>query len=266
MALLFLFFQVATLFALFGWLRRRAVSKTLALSAAALLALFDPLYSAFHTGMADIPFGFTALLFGAALADALDRIDPLASRRLALATALAVSTKNEGMLFAAGGVLICFAARGLPGAARRAGAAAIAVPAVLLEAGGRLWKGNPPLRDFDLALLGPTLVLELLPRVAEAIHAGFREVILPAWPGLLCVAALAAAGRPAPAGDRILELVLFCGLAYMLVPALAVLGPDWLIRSSFARTVSALAPLTAAALALRLSPFFGQSDSSVSRR
>ncbi len=252
MALLFPFLQVATLFALFGWLRRRGVARTVALSAAALLANFGPLYSAFLTGMADIPQAFVTLLFGTALVDALDELDAFAVRRLALAAALAVSTKNDGALLAAAGFLLCLVPRGWARAASRRAAAAVAAPAVLLLLVGRLWKGNLPLRDFDFGLLGPTLVLELLPRVAEAIHVAFREVILPSWPGLLCVMVLLAAGRPTPAGDRLLLLALLCALAYLLAPAIAVLGPDWLIRASFARTVSALAPLAAAGIALRL--------------
>jgi hypothetical protein len=253
MALLFPFLQIATLLLLSAWLRRRGASGTLALVAVALLALFEPLYSAFLTGMADVPYAFATLLFGTAFADALDGTDPFAARRLALASFLAISTKNEGMILTGAGVFLClFGLRERRPVSRRA-MIAIAAPAILLLVAGRLWKGSVPLRDFDLAYLGPTLILELLPRVAEAIHTGFREVILPAWPGLLCALILIAAGRRGPAGDRLLLLASLCAAAYLLVPSLAVLGPDWLIRTSFARTVSALAPLTAAAIAVRLS-------------
>jgi hypothetical protein len=252
MALLFPFLQVATLLALFGWLRRRGASRTLALAAAALLALFEPLYSAFLTGMADVPYSFVALLLGTALADALDRTDAVAARRLALASFLAVSTKNEGLLLVAAGAALALLVSRKAGSASRRAAATVAVPAILLLLAGRLWKGSLPLRDFDLAYLGPTLVLDLLPRVGEAIRTGLREVILPAWPGLLCVLLLVAVGRRAAAGDRLLLLASVCALAYLLVPSLAVLGPDWLIRNSLARTVCALAPLAAAGIATRL--------------
>jgi hypothetical protein len=251
MALLFPFLQAATLLALFGWLLRRGVSKTVALGAVALLALFQPLYSAFLTGMADVPYSFLALLFGSALADALDQTDSFAARRLALASFLAVSTKNEGLLLAAAGCLLAVLAFRKSHSASRRAVAAVAVAAVLLLLAGRFWKGSLPLRDFDLAYLGPTLILELLPRVGEAIRTGVREVILPAWPGLLCVCLLVAAGRRTPAGDRLLLLASVCALAYLLVPSLAVLGPDWLIRTSLARTVCALAPLAAAGIAIR---------------
>jgi hypothetical protein len=251
MALLFPFLQVATLLALFGWLRRRGAAPALALCAVALLALFEPLYSAFSAGMADVPYSFAALLFGTACADTLDRMDTLAVRRLALASFLAISTKNEGLMLVAAGVLLCLLAFRRARSVSSRALAATAVPAILLLLAGRLWKGSLPLRDFDLAYLGPTLVLELLPRVAEAIHTGFREVILPAWPGLLCVLLLIGAGRRSSAGDRLLLLASICAAAYLLLPSLAVLGPEWLIRMSFARTVSALAPLAAAAIASR---------------
>jgi hypothetical protein len=78
------------------------------------------------------------------------------------------------------------------------------------------------------------------------------EIVLPVWPGLLCLGTLIGAGRSRPAGNRLLALALICTLAYMLLPSLAFLGPEWLIRTSFARTVSALAPLIAAAVAARL--------------
>ncbi len=254
MALLFPFLQAATLLALFGWLRRRGASRALALGAAALLALFEPLYSAFLTGMADVPYSLAVLLFGMALADALDQTDFFATRRLAFASFLAVSTKNEALLLAAAGVFLAVLALRKSRPASRRAAAAIAAPAIVLLLAGRLWKGSLPLRDFDLAYLGPTLILELLPRVGESIHAGLREVILPAWPGLLCVLLLAAAGHRAPAGDRLLLLASICAVAYLLVPSLAVLGPDWLVRTSLARIVCALAPLAAAGIAVRASP------------
>lgn len=252
MALLFPFLQAATLLALYGWLRRRGASRNLAAAAAALLSLFAALYSAFLTGMADVPFSFAALLFGASLADALDRTDRLAASRLSFATFLAVSTKNEGLLLVAFGgllVLIAFARRRSFSVSTLA---ALLAPSALLLALGRLWKGSLPLRDFDLTLLNPSRVSELLPRVGEAVHTAAAEVVLPAWPGLLCVAVLIAAGRRALRGNLLLALATLCALAYLLLPSLAVLGPDWLVRTSFARTVSALAPLAAAAIACRL--------------
>ncbi|HMF08499.1 MAG TPA: hypothetical protein VKJ00_05145, partial [Thermoanaerobaculia bacterium] len=128
----------------------------------------------------------------------------------------------------------------------------IAVPTVVFPLAGRLWKGNLPLRDFDFGYLGPTMILEFLPRVGEALQAGLREAILPLWAGIVCLAVLILVGRRNPSGDRMLVLAGLCCLAYLFLPAFAVLGPEWLIRTSFARTTSALAPLVAAGVTIRL--------------
>ena len=83
LALLFPFFQLATLAALFGWLRRRGVSWPVPLAAAALLSQLEPLYSGFLTGMAEVPLSCLFLLFGTAYSDCLDETDTGARRRLA---------------------------------------------------------------------------------------------------------------------------------------------------------------------------------------
>ena len=252
LAILFPMVLVATLLALVGWLRRRGTSLAAALAAAAVLANFRPLYSAFLTGLADIPYSFAVLLFGASLADAFEETDARAPGRVAFAAALALSIKNEGLLLAVLGLVFwLFHRRAAPAWSRKI-FAAIAIPAVLFPVAGRLWKGNLPLRDFDFGYLGPTMILEFLPRLAEALHAGFQEVILPSWAGIVCVAALIFAGRSDPSGNRMLGLAGLCCLAYLVLPSFAVLGPEWLIRTSFARTASALAPLAAAGVAIRL--------------
>ncbi len=252
MALLFPFLQAATLLALAGWLRRRGAPRMVALGAAALLAQFEPLYSAFHTGLAEIPLSFVILLFGESLVDVMDRTDSRAAVRLALASVLAVSTKNEGVMLVAAGALVCLlSGRKARSAFPRVLASAV-VPAAVLVVIGRLWKGPLPLAAFEFGYLGPPLVYELLPRVREAVHTALFEVVLPAWPGLLAIAVLILAGRASPAGNRLIVLGLSCAAVYMLLPSLAVLGPDWMIRTSFARTTSALAPLAAAGIGERL--------------
>lgn len=254
LAVLFPCLQVATLLALFGWLRRRGASLALALAAAALLAQFEPLYSAFHTGLAEIPFSFVALLFGAAFSDVLDGTDRFAVRRLALAAFLAVSTKNEGLMLIASAAALTLFARQRTSAASRSALAALLVPAVFVIGIGRLWKGSLPLWAFDFSYL-TTRIHELPRRIGAATRTAFSEIVLPAWPGLLCLGALIAAGRSKASGNRLLVLALISAVAYLLLPSLAslaVAGPEWLVRTSFARTVSALAPLTAAAIAIRL--------------
>jgi hypothetical protein len=258
MALLFPLFQVATLLALFGWLRRRGAPRTLALGAAALLSTFEPLYRAFTTGMAEVPLSFVLLLLGTSLCDRLDRTDRGASRRLALAAVLCTATKNEGLFFVAAALLLAalfsLARRGV--AARAA--ALLALPAAVIVAAHRLVRGSLPLQDFDFSLLSRPA--ELAPRVAEAIAAAVAEAGPRTWIATGALTALLAVGRPSPAGNRLLVLAA-CGFAaYVFLPALAVAGPRWLVQTAFARTVSALAPLVAAGVAIRLAPVFGKRE------
>jgi hypothetical protein len=253
MALLFPLVAVATLLALFGWLRRRGASRPLALGAAALLALFEPVYRAFTTGMAEVPLSFAVLLLGTAFCDRLDRTDRGASRRLALAAVLCTATKNEGLfLVAAALVLAALFSLARRGVARAA--ALLALPAAVIVAAHRLVRGSLPLRDFDFTLLSRPA--ELIPRVAEAIAAAAAETGPKTWIAAAALAGLLAAGLSSPAGARLLALAA-CGFAaYVFLPALAVAGPKWLVATSLARTVSALAPLVAAGVAVRLVPVF----------
>lgn len=254
MALLFPLVAAATLLALFGWLRRRGAPRPLALGAAALLSHFEPLYRAFTTGMAEVPLSFAVLLLGTSLCDCLDRTDRGASRRLALAAVLCTATKNEGLFFVAAALLLAalfsLARRGL--AARAA--ALLALPAAVIVAAHRLVRGSLPLRDFDFSLFSRPA--ELAPRVVEALAAAVAETGPGAWIATGALAALVLAGRSSAAGNRLLVLAA-CGFAaYVFLPALAVAGPAWLVRTAFARTVSALAPLLAAGVAIRLGPVF----------
>jgi hypothetical protein len=241
LALLFPLFQLAALVALVGWLRRRGVSREVALFAAAIVANFEPLYSGFLTGMAEVPLALGLLLFGTALADALDREHEGALRRLALASALIAATKNEGIFFAAAGCAFAL----LFGGQRRWKAALAALPTALLIRGLELaWRGHLPLRDFDLSAFSGR-------GLAEALSAALRVPGAAGWVGLVLTAAIVALGR------RRLDSALLLGLAgvgwaaYLLLPALAVRGPAWLVGTSLARTTAGLAPLAAAAIGIR---------------
>jgi len=254
MALLFPALQVATLLALSGWLRRRGASRPLALGAAALLSQFEPLYRGFTTGMAEVPLSFALLLFGTSLSDRIDRTDPGASRRLVLASLVCAATKNEGLFFVAAGLVVAaFSAFSRRGVFARA-AALIAFPAALVAAGHRLLRGHLPLSDFDFSILRRPD--ELVRRMGETFAAVRRgtppEVLL----GLAALGVLIAAGRPSPAGRRLFALAACALGAYLFLPALAVAGPTWLVETAFFRTVAALAPLVAAAVAVRLVPVF----------
>ena len=240
MALLFPFFQIATLVALFGWLRRHGSTRVTAACAAAIVACFEPLYSAFTTGLAEVPLALGLLLFGTALADALEG-DPGALRRTALASALITATKNEGLFFAAAGCAIAL----LFGGERRWKPMIAALPTALVVHGLHLaWRGQLPLRDFDFSSGSAA-------RVAEALASAAR---LPGWIGwaqILLLLTLLLLGRRAPEGRWLLALCAAGLGAYLLLPAFAIQGPDWLVKTALPRTSAALAPLAAGAIAIR---------------
>jgi len=240
MALLFPVFQAATLLALFGWLRRKGAARAVALLTAATLSCFEPLYSAFLTGMAEVPLSLGLLLFGTALVDALDG-ERGALRRVAVASAWITATKNEGLFFAAVGVGLAL----LVGGGRRWKIAFAALPTALaIRAFHLVWSGRLPLRDFDVRSFSPG-------RLAQAFGAAAARVTPAAWAGLVLIALLVALGRPSAESRRLLGLAV-CGLAaYLILPAFAVRGPEWLVATTLPRTAAGLAPLAAAAVAAR---------------
>ncbi|MGH9317081.1 MAG: hypothetical protein ACRD1P_08245, partial [Thermoanaerobaculia bacterium] len=224
LALLFPFFQGATLLVLFGWLRRRGAPWPLPLAAAALLALFEPLYSGFLTGMAEVPLACGMLLFGTAFSDALDKTDRAALRRVGVASLLIAATKNEGVFLAIVAALVAGILIARRHSVRWPVSAAALLPALAVTLLRRLTLGSVSLRDFDLSFLAPWGIEWLLPRLGESFHAALSEVVLPAWPGLLCVVVLFAVGRRTPHANRLLVLVAVCLAAYVFLPALAVPG------------------------------------------
>ena len=246
LALLFPCFQIATVAALAGWLRRRGATRALALGASAVVALFAPLYSSFLTGLAEVPLAFAALLFGGALADALDGVDSGAARRLAVSAALLAALKNEGSFLAAAGALVALLS---PGAARKRLALVALIPAAAVRLAHLPWRSRLPLADFDFGAVS-------LARVLDAIGAALRTPGAAGWAGLASALVLVLAGRRTPAGDRILAIVGMALAAYVLIPAAAARGPEWLVNTTLRRTASALAPLAAAGIALRVKGSF----------
>lgn len=243
MALLFPLFQLATLAVAVGWLRRRGVPRTAALLAAAILANFEPLYSAFLTGLAEVPLSFGVLLFGTALGDSLEAApaQPGALRRLTVSGAVLAATKNEGLFLAAAGCAVGLAF----GGRRRWRIAAAALPtALLVHLLHLLWRGRLPLRDFDFGLFS-------FARLGEGLSAASLVLGLAGWAGAVLVAALVALGRRRPDADALLALAACAGAAYLILPVFAVRGPSWLVQTTLARVSSGLAPLAAAAIALR---------------
>ena len=241
MALLFPLFQIATLCVLVGWLLRRGVSPQIAGLAAALVAWFEPLYSGFLAGMAEVPLAFGVLLFGSALADALDETDEGSLRRLVVAVLMIAALKNEGLFFAIVGALIAL----VFGKGRRWKVAFAALaPALLMRVLHWPWRSRIPLADFESGLFSTE-------RVWDSIVAAGRLLGWSAWIGLALVAVLIVAGRSVVAGNRLLLLAFAALAAYLVIPAFAVRGPAWLIDTTLLRTTAALAPLLAAAVAVR---------------
>jgi hypothetical protein len=189
-----------------------------------------------------------------ALSDALDATDPYAIRRLAAASLVAASLKNEGFFFAV--VAAAFAALSKGDRRRRlsiAGAAlgAALIPTVLT----RLFVGSAPLRDFDFGLFAPARWGELAERLFRA-YAEDARLAVGAIPALAAIAILFACGRRIAWADRLLVLGLVSLAAYLTLPAFAVMGPAWLVQTTLSRTTAALVPLAAAALAGRLAAVY----------
>lgn len=253
MALLFPFLQAATLLVLFGWLRRRGASPAVAGLATATLAWFEPLYSAFLTGMAEVPLAFGMLLFGTAFTDVLDQTDRGALRRLILASALIAATKNEGLFLAAVGFV---AAVVLGKTVRWKAAAAALGPALIVRALHLPWRSRVPLADFEWSAFSTD-------RLWDSLAAAMRLLGWAPWAGVALVIVLAALGRPSAAGNRLLALAACALTAYLVIPAFAVRGPAWLIETTFLRTTAALAPLVASAIAVR---YAAESDSAAVHR
>jgi hypothetical protein len=258
-AVLFPVLQGATLLALAGWLHRRGVPRRVVLSAAAVLAFDLPLYTASGVGLADIPLSFFALLLGASLSDAVDGTDSGALGRLALASALAVATKNEGLFLAASALVVGVAATPASRRRRRRDLAlAIGLPALALVVAHRLWRGPAALRDFDFGLLAPARWGELGSRIVETASHEALHVLVPSLVSAAALAALFALGRRTPWADRLLVLAACAAVAYCALPALGIFpghperGPLFLVRTAVGRTLSALGPLVAAGIAGRL--------------
>jgi hypothetical protein len=128
---------------------------------------------------------------------------------------------------------------------------ALAVPAAASMLLHRLALGSHPVRDLDLRYL---LRPDFTSRLAEGIGFIWKLHVAPSWWALLALLALILLGKRTPAADRLLILLGALSAVYFVLPALCVYGPEWLATWAIGRTFVALAPLTAAAVALRLTP------------
>ncbi len=109
------------------------------------------------------------------------------------------------------------------------------------------WRGQLPLRDFDFSTLSAS-------RALAALGAAIRLPGAVGWGVIVLAVLLVALGRRVGEGEWMLGLCACALGAYVLLPVFAVRGPEWLVANSLARTTAALAPLAAAAVAIRLRP------------
>jgi hypothetical protein len=248
MSLLFPVFQLGTILVLAGWLRRRGASSSVAFAASAFVANFGILYSAWLTGMAEIPAAFAFLLVGTALWDVLDDTDPGAIRRLAMGSLLAAASKNEGVfLVATAWALLAFWAIRRRERRLWIGAAAALIPCLASVLAHRLWLGSHPIRGLDFALLWRP---GLGDRVRETVRVEWAELIRPLWPGIAAVILLAGLGSRRAGPNPILALVSASLATYLVLPVLCPFGPLWLIHWTVGRIISALVPLLVAGIGM----------------
>ncbi len=248
MALLFPFFQLGTLLVLVGWLLRRGIVPVVALAAAAFVANFGLLYSAWLSGMAEVPAAFAFLLVGTALWDVLDDTDPGSVRRLFLASLLAAATKNEGVFLLG----TAWALLGFRAVLRRERRLWVGATAVLIAGLGsvllhRLVLGSHTIRGLDLGLLWRS---GLGSRVVETLRQEWTQLIRPIWPGLVAVIALLGLGSRRSSANPILIVVSASLVTYLAIPVLCPWGPDWLIHWTVGRITCALVPLLAAGIGM----------------
>ena len=247
MALLFPLFQLGTLFVLVGWLRRRGAPTTVALTASALVAHFGLLYSAWLTGMAEVPASFAFLLVGTAFCDVADDTDGGCRRRLFLASLLASATKNEGV-FMVGVAFVLLALQALWRRERTLwmAAAAALIPGVASVGLHRLVLGRHPLRGLDFSYLWRP---GFGGRVADSLHEEFTQLVKPALPALTVILLLSVIALRQAQSRRILALAFVSLAAYLALPAFCTFGPGWLVHWTVPRIAAALGPLVAAGLA-----------------
>jgi len=242
LGLIFVFCQIAAVLVVAGYCRRRGSPAAGAL-AAVLVAFWYPLYRAFHTGLAEIPFALTLVLLATAAADE-------SAPRGALAALLCVATKQEGTAFTllVAGTLV--ASRGSARPSRRT-ALAIAAVTVLHFVALRLARGDLHDRDFTFAVLSPSRATELLGRLGRLGRA-FAGASTPAGIlGLACLAAVLLATRRAREDFLLVPLGLQLSI-YLGACALSSWDPVWQLRSAFFRIAATLGPALALVIGCRL--------------
>ncbi len=218
------------------------------LAATAFVTNFGVLYSAWLSGMAEVPAAFTFLLMGTALWDVLDDTDPGSLRRLFLASLLAAATKNEGVFLVATAIAF-LAFQAVRRRERRlwlGGAAALTagMGSVLLH---RLVLGSHPVRGLDLHLLWSP---GLGSRVVETLREEWTQLARPIWPGIVALIVLAVLHLRRLNTNPILLVASASVATYLALPVLCPFGPGWLVHWTVGRITSALVPLLAAGVGM----------------
>jgi len=234
--------QIATVLVVAGYCRRRGHPFAGAL-AGAFVGLWYPLYRAFGTGLAEIPFALSLVLLATAAADG-------SVARSALSAFLCCATKQEGTLFALFVAAALALRRGRSPSARRAALAA-GIAAAAHFGFLRLARGELHDRDFTLAMLAPSNAPELfarLGRLSRALAGAWGPVELL---GLACLAGILLATRRAPE-DFLLPPLAGQLLAYLGACALSAWDPVWQLRSAFFRIAATLVPPLALVVGCRL--------------
>ena len=232
--------QIATALVVAGYCRRRAHPVAGAVTAA-LVALWYPLYRAFGTGLAEIPFALSLVLLATAAADG-------AVARGALAAFLCCATKQEGTIFSLLLAAALVLRRGRPPSARRA-ALAIAIAAVGHFALLRLARGELHDRDFTWSILSnaPELFARL-GRLARALAGAWGPGELLGLAALVGVLLLTRRSR-----ENFLLLPLAGQIVvYLGACALSAWDPVWQLRSAFFRIAATLVPPLAIVVGGRL--------------
>ena len=244
LALFFPLCELATLFALFGFLARR-VSPVSGAAACALAALCFPLYRAVNAGTAEVPFAFSVVLAGCAFLDALDRSSPAERARLFLGSLFCVSIKQEGTLFV--GLL------GLTLLVRRRGRdAAILLAAPLLHWSALyLLRGPQTRRDFDLTLFEPGRWKELPSLFATVVGRMLSTEALQAAVPLGAIGLFLLVTRRGVA-DPLLPIFPLQILCYAVAFSVSSFDPIYAIEGAFRRIAVTLFPALTIALCARL--------------
>lgn len=255
LALLYPFWQLATVSVVSGFVGRRADPLAGAL-AGLLCAWCLPLYAPPNLGTAEIPMAFSMTLVSTAFLDLLER-DCVETRiRLCLAATLAAATKAEGTLF----VLLLLAtvvarrhffARTLASVA----AACLALPVLSHALALQLLRGSVPGRSTEWSLLEPGRWVELAERLGRVAVRLFHVEVPGGALALLALAIFLAVTRRSFA-DALLHPIGLLVVAYAFAAALSRFDPVWQVASAFARITLTLFPVAALILGGRMAATF----------